>query len=278
MDAIMLTQLSTDLCRVSKINLARFDNDASAWYDRIIVALAMLAARRCGMPSNAIQTHAEALQFMKYTVKTIHGVSADSYQGTPYEPLFGTGQGSGASPAAWLSLVVLLMTTLDTIIPERMMFQSPDFQDSRLMDAFVDDTSLGFTDYGILSSAEMIHKLNEIAQTWERLLSHSGGSLNLKKCYWYNMYWDWTDGRPALRPFHSTDPVITLTQGSKPDNFLIQRIPHETSNRILGVYLSPLGDFSKHLTVMKDKADSYAIRLRSPKLTPSDVRIFHRSI
>ena len=29
---------------------------------------------------------------------------------------------------------------------------------------------------------------------------------------------------------------------------------------------------------MKSKADSYALRLRSPKLTPSDIRIFHRSI
>ena len=74
----------------------------------------MLAARRCGMPDHAIQTHAEALLFMRYTVKTVHGVSEDSYQGTPFEPLFGTGQGSGASPAAWLTLVVLLMNTLDT--------------------------------------------------------------------------------------------------------------------------------------------------------------------
>jgi hypothetical protein len=38
MDPIMLTQLTSDLCRLLKHNLARFDNDASACYDRIIVA------------------------------------------------------------------------------------------------------------------------------------------------------------------------------------------------------------------------------------------------
>jgi hypothetical protein len=70
MDPIMLTQLTSDLCRILKHDLFRFDNDASACYDRIIVALGMLAARRCGMPDNAIRLHAEALQFMKYTVKT----------------------------------------------------------------------------------------------------------------------------------------------------------------------------------------------------------------
>ena len=78
MDPIMLTQLTSDLCRILKLDFARFDNDASACYDRIIIALAMLAARRCGMPENAIQVHSDALQFMQYTVKTIHGISSDN--------------------------------------------------------------------------------------------------------------------------------------------------------------------------------------------------------
>lgn len=177
MDVVMMTQLSTDLCRVSKQNLARFDNDASACYDRIIVNLAMLAARRCGM-----STHAEALEFMKYTVKTLYGISEANYQGTPFEPLFGTGQGSGASPAAWLTLVVLLMFTLNQLIPDRMYFASPQFTHSRLIDAFVDDTSLGFTDSGELSCAgDMISRLTDIAQTREHLLHYSGGSLNFLK-------------------------------------------------------------------------------------------------
>ena len=278
MDAIMLTQLTTDLCRVNKQNLARFDNDASACYDRIIVNLAMLAARRCGMPLNAIQTHAEALQFMQYTVKTVYGVSAESYQGTPFAPLFGTGQGSGASPAAWLSLVVLLMNTLDRLIPERMEFSTPTHQHTRLMDAFVDDTSLGFTDTGVLSCPDLIKRLADIAQTWEQLLSYSGGSLNLKKCSWYVMYWEWLEGRPILRPIQPTDPDVILTQGASLDTHSIKRTPLDASTRMLGVYLSPNGDFSDHLKSMQLKADAYASRLRSPKLTATDIRIFHRSI
>ncbi|KAI2505456.1 hypothetical protein MHU86_8979 [Fragilaria crotonensis] len=179
-DPIMLTQLTTDLCRVLKHNLARFDNDASACYDRIIVALGMLAARRCGMPETAVQTHADCLKLMKYTIKTVHGVSASNYHGTTFEPLFGTGQGSGASPSVWLTLVVVLMNTLDRIIPERMSFQSPNSPErhDRLIDAFVDDTSLGFTDPGMITLETMIAKLNHIAQTWEKILFYSGGSIS----------------------------------------------------------------------------------------------------
>jgi hypothetical protein len=85
---------------------------------------------------------------MRYTVKTVYGISEDNYEGTPFESMFGTGQGSGASPAAWLSLVVLLMLTLDKLVPERIHFESPTLRHSLLLDAFVDDTSLGFTDSG----------------------------------------------------------------------------------------------------------------------------------
>ncbi len=108
-----------------KMNNARFDNDASACFDRIrIVALGMLAARRCGMPNSAIRTHARSLELMKYTVKTVFGISEQSYRGTPFALLFGTGQGSGASPAVWLSLVVILLNTLDRVVPERISFRS----------------------------------------------------------------------------------------------------------------------------------------------------------
>lgn len=165
MDPIMLTELTTDLCRILKHNLARFDNDASACYDRIIVALGMLAARRCGMPTNGISTHASVLQHMKYTVKTIHGISDEYYQGTHDLPLFGTGQGSGASPAVWLTLVVTLMNTLDRVTNERMTFQSPDTTSThtRLVDAFVDDTSLGFTDTGGHTPTSLTDTLSTIA-------------------------------------------------------------------------------------------------------------------
>ena len=119
----MLTQLTCDLCRILKHDYARFDKeDASSCYDRIIVGLGMLAARKCGIPPHAIRTHADALFFMKYAVKTVYGISSDNYHGTVFAPLFGTGQGSGASPAVWLSLVVILLQTLDRLIPDRGQF------------------------------------------------------------------------------------------------------------------------------------------------------------
>ena len=280
MDPIMLNQLTTDLCRLLKTNYARFDNDASACYDRIIVALAMLAARRCGMPTHAIRTHAKALEFMKYTVKTVYGISEDSYQGTPFAPLFGTGQGSGASPAVWLSLVVILLNTLDKVIPDRISFRSPDgtLDHRRLVDAFVDDTAIGFTDTGDKSFHDLVSTLEHIAQTWEQILFFSGGSLNLGKCSWYIMYWDWRNGRPYLRDVNADDPTVQLRHGGSATKTTIRRQPLTAASRVLGVHQTPMGDFSVHISELKKKADTYAGYLKSPRLKPSDIRVFHKTI
>ena len=280
MDPIMLNQLSSDLCRILKINYARFDNDASACFDRIIVALGMLAARRCGMPKEAVSTHAKSLELMKYTVKTVHGISDSSYTGTAFAPLFGTGQGSGASPAVWLSLVVLLLNTLKRVVPQRMSFMSPDGVNVRssLVDAFVDDTALGYTDEGDLSMEEMTTQLETMAQTWEQLLHFSGGALNLGKCSWYMMYWDWRCGRPVLRKQLPTDPSVVRRRG---ESDIVTEIPrqHEgAASRILGVYQNPTGDFSTQLIVMKKKADKFAGLLLSPRMTTTDIRLFHKTM
>ena len=260
MEPIMLNQLTTDMCRVLRINYARFDNDASACFDRIIVALGMLAARRCGMPINAVQTHATSLELMRYTVKTVYGISQDSYAGTPFAPLFGTGQGSGASPVSWLTLVVILLNTLEKVVPERICFQSQDGQleHRRLVDAFVDDTALGFTDDGSLSYQELVTSLERVVQTWEQLLHFSGCSLNLNKCSWYTMFWDWRKGRPQLRSISETDPSVTLRRGDSEVHTTIKRQDVDKASRLLGVYQTPNGDFSDHINIMKTKADKYA--------------------
>jgi hypothetical protein len=283
LDPIMLTELTSDLCRVLRVDLSRFDNDASACYDRIIVPLGMLAARKCGMPANAVRTHADALAFMKYTVKTVYGISESNYHGTVFAPLFGTGQGSGASPAVWLSLVVILLQTMDRLIPDRMNFtpiSGARPHSPRLSDAFVDDTSMGFTSTDENTTVnDLIEKLEHIAQTWEHLLFLSGGKLNLSKCSWFVIKWEWEKGRPVIRPITSSDRELQLHQGLRlATKTSIKRTDPADPQKMLGVLMNPMGDFSAQIRAMKKKADTFATRILSPRLTSTDIRTFHPSI
>ena len=179
MDALFLSRLSKDLATQLKQNSASMDNDATGCYDRIIVSLGMIACRRLGMPKNAIKTQTDALQFMKYVVKTVFGISDNNYEGTIFEPLFGTGQGSGASPAIWLALDVIMLNAYNTLANNGYSFSDPwnDYTELWKVFAFVDDTLLGFVDTKSRTVAQMIHSLETMAQTWERLLNSLGGVL-----------------------------------------------------------------------------------------------------
>jgi hypothetical protein len=281
MDPVLLKQLSYDLSRQCRTNLATFDNDAPVCYDRTSVALAILTARRLRVPRNAVQTNAEALHLMRYYVKTVHGISEECYQGTMFEPQFGTDQGSGVSPAAWLTLVVILLNTIDKDLPDdRMTFLDPITKKphSRLADAFVDDTMLGKSDSGDLSYEDLIGRLQRITQTWERLLSYSGGELNLSKCFYYVLYWEWPKGLPVLRSTSPEDPTIVLTSGSSTSLSTITRLDPKTASRTLGVYLSSTNDWAKQIQVLKAKMDQLAGRLLTSSLSFDNVRVFYQSI
>jgi hypothetical protein len=145
------------------------------------------------------------------------------------------------------------------------------------VDAFVDDTYLGFTSNDDqLSFEDMAATLQDIAQKWSHLLSLSGGTLNLSKCNWYIMFWEWESGRPRLRRISPTDPTVSITPFGSAEPTAVKRVSLETSSRMLGVHFNPLGDFSEQIKVCKDKADRFALKLLSPRISARDTRIFHR--
>ena len=240
----------------------------------------MLAVRRLCMPRDAIQTHAEALCMMHYYVKTVHGISEDCYKGTVFVPLFGTGQGSGASPADWLTLIVILLNTIDKELQDdRMTIIDPLTKKphSRLADAFVDDTMLGNSDSGDLSYEDLIGRLQLIAQTWEHLLSYLGGALNLSKCFYYVLYWEWPHGLPVLHTSSAEDPPIVLTSGPSTSVSTIKRLDLNTASRTLGVFLSLTSEWTKQIEVLKEKMDKLVGHLLTSSLSFDDVCVFYQS-
>ena len=71
----------------------------------------------------------------------------------------------------------------------------------RNADAFVDDSANGVSDAHLdipMSMPEIVCHLQHTAQTWERILYSSGGALEILKCFWYLVYWEWPQGRPAM--------------------------------------------------------------------------------
>ena len=274
--------LTYDLSRIFRTALAMFDNDASGCYDRIVVALATIAALRLGMPRAACRMQVAALALMQYFVKTMHGISEAYYRSSRSYRLFGTGQGSGGSPSIWLSIVVVLLSALTAMAPAAMTFVDPwyDILSERNADSYVDDTSTGVNDAmheEPLHWTEMLALMQSVAQIWERLLYSSGGALELPKCFWYLMYWEWVNGRPRLVPNVAMPGMIALTQGHIPNYTVIDRLEVWEARRTLGVRVAPDGNFRKEAEFLRNKANNYAARLIASNLTEMDTFIFHRS-
>jgi hypothetical protein len=259
-DAVLLKRLTYDLSRLLRSNLATFDNDAKSCYDRVINGLAMIAARRLGMPDTAIRTHAGVLAHMKYTVKTSYGVSTMFIQSMIDAMLFGTGQGSGASPAVWLTLSVVLLNSLRQLAPRGMRFTNPaqSITVERHSDAFVDDAQNGLNDVGEAEPWDLQtlqSNLQQMSQTWERLLFCSGGALELSKCFYYLLHWQWEHGLPHLTPVSKMliEP-LQLTSGWSKDSTLIRQRDVTEAHKTLGVFITPTGDESAQVTALLEKS------------------------
>jgi hypothetical protein len=160
--------------------------------------------------------HAKTLANMRYFIKTAHGISTAFYHSLKSFLCFGSGQGSGASTSIWLTLVICLLCALSALATIAMPFcnQWQDLSDEQNADAFIDDTANGVSDAhqdDPLSVPEIVGHLQHTAQSWEHILYSSGGALQLPKCFWYLVYWEWSNGRPQMMNSVSAPATITLT-------------------------------------------------------------------
>ncbi len=87
----------------------------------------------------------------------------------------------------------------------------------RYCNAFVDDAQNGLNNIDKSQPWDLptLHmNLQQMSQTWERLLYSSGGALKLLKCFYYLLHWEWNQGLPSLTPLARMhlDPITYIGQ------------------------------------------------------------------
>ena len=147
-----------------------FHNDATSCYDRIIIALANLVARRFGLPEEICRLHGVTLEQMRYHISTAIGISEESYKHSNESPVYGTGQGSCASPSVWLQICYVLFDCHDQQ-SYGANYSSPNgtIKFKASMTGFVDDMK-GQTNHQTSPAAmpllRLIARMQEDAQLW----------------------------------------------------------------------------------------------------------------
>jgi hypothetical protein len=257
-----IEEIKNEICYASRKSLINFDNDAASCYDRIIPALASLIGRKHGLHKNVVFVHASTLEETKYKLKTSLGVSDEFYENCIAFPIYGTGQGSGNSPAIWCIISSVLFSCHQDK-GHGAFFCTPDQQMSvsLSMIGFVDD-STGQTNSFLQndqSQPELLRAIMQLdAQLWNDLLWLSGGLLELSKCSFHHIHFDFApDGTSMMRSGKFGTPLQVHDELT---NALVT-IPAKSvfqSHKTLGHHKAPAGKNSTQLKVLRTCSDSTA--------------------
>ena len=90
--------------------------DLTDCYNRAAYMPTSVALQSWGIPTSAICVLLLLMRTMQYVLKTGLGKSSESFGGTTVSPNSGLGQGSGASPPAFLELSVLIVNAYQQMV------------------------------------------------------------------------------------------------------------------------------------------------------------------
>jgi hypothetical protein len=108
-NAILTKQFFCDSSRSLHHPAGLGECDFGDCYDRATHPPTSIALQSWGIPQLAVRVLLSSLRTMQYVLKTGFGKSSKSFGGTALSPNSGLGQGSGASPPAFMALSSLIV-------------------------------------------------------------------------------------------------------------------------------------------------------------------------
>jgi hypothetical protein len=157
------------------------------------------------------------------------------------------------------------------------------------MDGFVDDTSKWINRFieELLDefaeedvSPTIVEDLQVSAQWWEQLLYSTGGQLELSKCLYYVMSWDFdAEGKPFLRGRDSIPAEqITVQSSAGLGSEEIRHFDCTRSHKTLGVMENPALVYDDEYARLENKVTALTRHLQVDPLYPGDAVTMYWSI
>ena len=242
-DPVFVDVTQTELSMIMRAILVRFNNDASACFDRILVHLLTLCLRSYGMPRNLTTILGTLLEAARYAIKTGIGISKETYQHSKESPAFGSGQGSGASAQGWTKMASNAFDAHDKF-GHGCQYEDP----WKLVIVFLH--MLGYVDDNNITNngrpgetvEDVIKRTQHDAQLWNDLLRATGGALNLEKCFTQVLDYNFAiNGGPVVAPADPKIRIVIKDRLNNQDVILKPISPYQTYS-----YLGTKQGISQH--------------------------------
>ena len=288
--AIDMVSIKNNIFAISeatRTSIAICDMDAKACFDRVIMPLALLRSQQLGMPAETCDWIWRIFREMRYHIKTSLGVSDRYYTSTDDDPLWGNGQGGKASPPLWVHLDTWILRVLETQFDG---FHCTDPNNDIHTDVhntvFMDDAATIINRFmqELLSGNQvsidtLLSDLQQAVDHHSRTLTATGGKLELPKCFFYAVQWNFhKNGTPfpsTLSPEHHT---ITLRDRITGELDSIPYKPPHAPHRTLGAHIAPTGNQSAQIQALQIKAREMTTILIRAKFTPAETYTFIRGM
>jgi hypothetical protein len=235
-DPVFADVTQTEMAMVTRTPLVKFNYDATACFDRILVHLLNLCLRSFGMLKKLTTTIlGELLIVARYAVKTGIEISKETYHHLDQSPAFGSGQGSVVSAQGWGEIVSVLFDIHDKC-GHSCKYEDPWKLYSTIigMLGFVDDNNIINNGKEWETVNDIIVRTQHDAQLWNELLRATGGALNLDKCFTQVLAFQFgLDGAPVIAPADSS-LIIKLQDRLYNKEVIIRPISTYKTYRSLG--------------------------------------------
>ena len=254
-------------------------------YDRAAHPPTSIALQSWGIPQTAIRVLLSSMQTMQYVLKTGFGESEESFGGTLTNPNSGLGQGSGASPPAFMALSSLIVNAYRRMghgAKISSSYTSRLFALAAVM--YVDDTDVLHWPVSCCTDPdELVAHVQQATTDWAHLAQASGGILKDAKCSVYFLDYIYKNGRARMKSLDDLpSPSKYILEGGilLPSHISIPQpvgpdapiVTHDvaTASKMLGVHFSPAGNSSTHVEHMVQKGLDWVDCLRTKPLLRSD--------
>jgi hypothetical protein len=176
----------------------------------------MLISRKYGLHRNVAAVCGTTLAEVHYKIKTMLGVSEESYLHCSAHPIYGTGQGSRNLATCWLLRCSTLFDCYKTQA-HGASYESVDGNTTvqLYMAGFVNNNTGQVNLFGAKtppSPEQLLKRMKHNAQLWADILWESGGDLELPKCSYHFIYWDFLQGGTSLTSRWSSRTCFETTR------------------------------------------------------------------
>jgi hypothetical protein len=227
--------------------------------------------------------HAHTLQQMQYYAKHKLGIGLKPNCHSVAYPFLGSGQGAADSPARWGFISDALIRSYNKVAHPAII-KSPlsSTTINQKIQAFVDDTRVLLISQGLLPPGlQLLHdimsSLRHDFQAWENLLHAASGKLELEKCRFGLIRWNYdSQGNGYLCSSTQTPLEITDSETSKVVE-VPQLEPHE-AYKYLGVQIALDGNMSAQQQAIQTKCQHFIQIFSQSNLSQSNMQLCYRTV